>query len=93
MGRISRAASRPAMLGTGLAIVVHCAAALPSYTTSAIMSIRPTLFKQRPFNPLTDFVPISNYVKSPFVFIINPSLPVKSVAELVAKLRDEAGVI
>jgi tripartite-type tricarboxylate transporter receptor subunit TctC len=34
--------------------------------TSAVMAIRPTLFKQRPFDPLTDFVPISHYVKSPF---------------------------
>jgi tripartite-type tricarboxylate transporter receptor subunit TctC len=34
--------------------------------TSAVMSIRPTLFKVRPFDPLTDFVPISHYVKSPF---------------------------
>jgi tripartite-type tricarboxylate transporter receptor subunit TctC len=51
--------------------------------TSAIMAIRPTLFKQRPFDPLTDFVPISYYVKSPFVLIVNPSLPVHSVAEFI----------
>ena len=31
--------------------------------TSAVMAIRPTLFKHRPFNPQADFVPISNYVK------------------------------
>ncbi len=40
--------------------------------TSAVMAIRPTLFKVRPFDPLTDFIPISNYVKSPFVLIVNP---------------------
>jgi tripartite-type tricarboxylate transporter receptor subunit TctC len=51
--------------------------------TSAVMAIRPTLFKQRPFSPLTDFVPISNYVKSPFVFIVNPSLPVHTVPEFI----------
>jgi len=27
--------------------------------TSALMAIRPALFKQRPFEPLTDFVPIA----------------------------------
>src|SRR5262245_18114178 len=51
--------------------------------TSAVMSIRPTLFKVRPFEPLTDFVPISNYVKSPFVLIVNPSLPAKTAQEFV----------
>jgi tripartite-type tricarboxylate transporter receptor subunit TctC len=52
--------------------------------TSALLAIRPTLFKQRPFNPITDFVPISHYVKSPFVFIVDPALPVRSVGEFVA---------
>jgi tripartite-type tricarboxylate transporter receptor subunit TctC len=61
--------------------------------TSAIMSIRPTLFKQRPFNPLTDFVPISNYVKSPFVFIVNPALPVRSVPEFIKYAKERPGQI
>jgi tripartite-type tricarboxylate transporter receptor subunit TctC len=61
--------------------------------TSAIMSIRPTLFKQRPFNPLTDFVPISNYVKSPFVFIVNPSLPVTTVPEFIKYAKERPGQI
>src|SRR5258707_7273992 len=56
--------------------------------TSAVMAIRPTLFKQRPFDPLTDFVPISHYVKSPFVFIVNPSLPVHSVSEFIKYARE-----
>ena len=56
--------------------------------TSAVMAIRPTLFKVRPFDPLTDFVPISNYVKSPFVLVINPSLPVQTVPELIKYARE-----
>ena len=59
--------------------------------TSAVMAIRPTLFKQRPFNPLTDFVPISNYVKSPFVFIVNPALPVRSVPEFIKYAKERPG--
>jgi tripartite-type tricarboxylate transporter receptor subunit TctC len=61
--------------------------------TSAIMAIRPTLFKQRPFNPLTDFIPISNYVKSPFVFIVNPALPVRSVPEFIKHVKERPGQI
>ena len=61
--------------------------------TSAVMAIRPTLFKQRPFDPLTDFVPISHYVKSPFVFIVDPSLPVRSVPEFIKYAKDRPGQI
>jgi tripartite-type tricarboxylate transporter receptor subunit TctC len=59
--------------------------------TSAVLAIRPTLFKQRPFDPLTDFVPISHYVKSPFVFIVNPALPVRSVPEFIAYAKERPG--
>ena len=61
--------------------------------TSAVMAIRPTLFKQRPFGPITDFVPISHYVKSPFVFIVNPSLPVHSVLEFIKYAKERPGQI
>ena len=59
--------------------------------TSAVMAIRPTLFKQRPFDPLTDFVPISHYVKSLFVFIVNPALPVRSVPEFIKYAKERPG--
>jgi tripartite-type tricarboxylate transporter receptor subunit TctC len=59
--------------------------------TSAVMAIRPTLFKVRPFDPLTDFVPISHYVKSPFVLVVAPSLPVNSVKDLIAYAKARPG--
>jgi tripartite-type tricarboxylate transporter receptor subunit TctC len=59
--------------------------------TSAVMAIRPTLFKQRPFDPLTDFVPISHYVKSPFVFVVNPAVPVHSVPEFIKYAKERPG--
>ena len=59
--------------------------------TSAVMAIRPTLFKVRPFEPLVDFVPISHYVKSPFVLIVAPSLPVSTVSELIKYVKERPG--
>src|SRR5712691_5111380 len=59
--------------------------------TSAVMAIRPTLFKTRPFDPLTDFVPISHYVKSPFVFVVTPSLPVRSASEFIKYAKERPG--
>ena len=61
--------------------------------TSAIMAIRPTLFKKFPFDPLTDFVPISLYVKPPFVLVCDPAPPARSFAELVAYAKARSGQI
>jgi tripartite-type tricarboxylate transporter receptor subunit TctC len=51
--------------------------------TSIAMSINPTLFKQLNYDP-QDFTPISLYVKSPFILVIDPSLPAKTLSEFVA---------
>jgi tripartite-type tricarboxylate transporter receptor subunit TctC len=50
--------------------------------TSIALSINPTLFKQLNYDP-QDFTPISLYVKSPFVLVIDPSLPAKTLSEFV----------
>ena len=50
--------------------------------TSIALSINPTLFKQLNYDP-QDFTPISLYVKSPFVLVIDPSLPAKTLLEFV----------
>ena len=41
--------------------------------TAPAMAINPTLYKQIPFDVDKDFVPISLYVKSPFILVINPT--------------------
>ena len=59
--------------------------------TSAVMAIRPTLIKKMPFSPGNDFVPIALYVKSPFVFIVDPKLPVQSVADFIKYAKERPG--
>jgi tripartite-type tricarboxylate transporter receptor subunit TctC len=54
--------------------------------TSIALSINPTLFKQLNYDP-QDFTPISLYVKSPFVLVIDPSLPAKTLSEFVELAR------
>jgi tripartite-type tricarboxylate transporter receptor subunit TctC len=56
-------------------------------STSAVMAINPVLYKQIAYNPETDFAPVSYYVKSPFILVVNPQLPVKSVAELIDYMK------
>jgi len=52
------------------------------------MAISPTLYKSLPYDPQRDFAPIALIAKNPFVLVINPSLPVHSVPELIAYAKD-----
>ena len=52
-------------------------------STSSAMAINPVLYKKINYDHVKDFVPISLYVKSPFILVVNPDLPVKSVSELI----------
>jgi tripartite-type tricarboxylate transporter receptor subunit TctC len=52
-------------------------------STSSAMAINPVLYKQVTYSPEKDFTPVSYYVKSPFILVVNPNLPVKSVPELI----------
>jgi len=60
-------------------------------TTSAVMAIRPTLMKHVPYDAQKDFVPIALYVKSPFILVVDPKLPIHSVAELVKYVKERPG--
>ena len=52
------------------------------------MSINPVLYKKINYNPDKDLIPISFYVKSPFILIVNPNLPIKSVADLIRLAKE-----
>jgi tripartite-type tricarboxylate transporter receptor subunit TctC len=58
--------------------------------TSSAMAINPVLYKKVAYDPVRDFVPISFYVKSPFILVVNPQLPVKSVPELIKHAREKS---
>jgi tripartite-type tricarboxylate transporter receptor subunit TctC len=57
-------------------------------STAAPMAINATLYKQINFNPEKDFEPISLYLKSPFVLVVDPALPVKTVPELIKYIKE-----
>ena len=59
--------------------------------TSGALAINRTAFKQLPYDPVKDFVPLSIYLKSPFILIVHPSLPVKSVPELIKFVKARPG--
>ena len=55
------------------------------------MAINPNLFTSFPVKPLRDFVAVSQVVDVPGALVVHPSLPVKSVAELVTHAKANAG--
>ena len=61
--------------------------------TSSAMAINPWLYKQINYNPERDFVPISLYVKSPFILVVNPQLPVRTVPEFIKHAKEANPVL
>jgi tripartite-type tricarboxylate transporter receptor subunit TctC len=51
------------------------------------------MYGKMPFDPLTDFVPISLLCSSPSVLVVHPSLPVRSVRELLELARSKPGAL
>ncbi len=48
------------------------------------LSISPAVFEKLAYDPVRDLMPISMVSSYPFVLVVHPSLPVRSVRELVA---------
>lgn len=61
--------------------------------TTAIYAILPSLRKNLPYDALRDFVPISRLATASNVLVVNASLPVRSVGELVALAKQQPGAI
>ena len=52
-----------------------------------------TVYKNLPFDIVRDFAPVSQLASTPYMLVVHPSLPAKSVAELVALARAKPGAI
>ena len=55
------------------------------------IAINTTLFDKMPFDPVKDFAPITLAVSSSQYLVVNPALPVNTVAELVAWAKANPG--
>ena len=55
------------------------------------MTILPHMQKQIAYDPLRDFVPIGLIASNPFLLIAHPSLPAKSIKELIALAQAQPG--
>jgi tripartite-type tricarboxylate transporter receptor subunit TctC len=51
------------------------------------------VYKKLPYDPLKDFEPVALVASGPYVLVVNPQLPVKSVRELIAAAKAQPGQI
>ena len=61
------------------------------FATNSALSAVPTLRKVPPYDPVADFTPISFIGRFPFFVYSHPSVPAKTLAELIAHVRANPG--
>jgi len=57
------------------------------------LAINPHLIAKLPYDPIKDFAPITLIATSPSLLVVHPSLPVRSVNDLIALARMKPGAI
>jgi len=63
------------------------------FANDQIMCLNPALFQRLPFNLTRDFVPVAGLATMEYVLVVTPSLPARSVAELVALAKARPGAL
>jgi tripartite-type tricarboxylate transporter receptor subunit TctC len=59
--------------------------------TSTTMAINVSIYSNLSYDPIKDLMPVALFSDIPFVLVVNPALPVHSVAELVTLARRTPG--
>lgn len=83
--------------GAGGSIGMELAAKSPPdghtivFALTAQLAINPALYRKIPYDPIKDFEPITQLASGPYVLVVHPSLPAKSVKELIALARSSPG--
>jgi tripartite-type tricarboxylate transporter receptor subunit TctC len=55
------------------------------------IAISPSVYPSLPFDPVKNFTPVTMVAYSPHILVVHPSVPAKSVAELVALAKSKPG--
>src|SRR4051812_25347882 len=82
--------------GAGNMIGIESVARAPAdgYTllfTASTIALNSVLYKKISYDPIRDFAPITTGATTANVLIVNPSLPVKSLQDLIALAKEKPG--
>ena len=83
--------------GASQAIGMQLAAKSPAdgytmvYGSVTSLAINPAVTKDLPYDPIKDFAPVSLCVTTPLFLVVHPSVPAKSVKELIALAKRQPG--
>ena len=61
------------------------------FATTAALVTNPLLFKQLPYDPQKDFLPVAFIARSPFALLVEAGSPLKSLDDLVAQSKADPG--
>jgi tripartite-type tricarboxylate transporter receptor subunit TctC len=59
--------------------------------SAATLTVNPHLYATMPYDTMKDLAPVTLVASGPLILVVNPSLPVKSVQELVAYAKANPG--
>ena len=57
------------------------------------LTVNPSLYDKLPYNPLRDFAPIALIIELPGMLAVHPSVPARTVAELIALAKAKPGTL
>ena len=60
-------------------------------TSSAPIVINPHVYPKMPYDPQKDLAPVTNLMRVPLVLVVHPSVPAKSLKELLAHIQSQKG--
>ncbi len=61
------------------------------FALTAQYAVNPTLYPKLPYDPVRDYAPITLLANAPYLLVVHPSIPAKSVNELIALLKARPG--
>ena len=63
------------------------------FALTAQLAVNPSLYQKIPYDPVRDYAPITLLGAGGYILVVHPSLPVKSVKELIALAKARPGHI
>ena len=55
------------------------------------MAVSVSIYKNLPYDPAIDFVPLALVAQTPFALIVNPAMPIRSVGDLIRLAKEKPG--